>query len=73
MAHDVVPGDFGESMVAVAGSVDGSVEAPVSDVVLGSADPEPTPSGDVVGATEKVESWDLVRLLQKLRGMRTRI
>jgi hypothetical protein len=30
VAHDVVPGGFGESMVAVAGSIDGSVEAPVS-------------------------------------------
>jgi hypothetical protein len=38
------------------------------DAVLGSADHEPAPSGDVVGATEKVESWDLSEAVAKTAG-----
>jgi hypothetical protein len=38
------------------------------DAVLGSADHEPIPSGDVVGATEKVESWDLSEAVAKTAG-----
>jgi hypothetical protein len=36
--------------------------------VLGSADHEPAPSGNVVGATEKVESWDLSEAVAKTAG-----
>jgi hypothetical protein len=35
------------------------------DAVLGSANHEPALSGDVVGATEKVESWDLSEAVAK--------
>jgi hypothetical protein len=57
-------------MVAVAGSIDGSVEASVSagDAVLESTDHEPATSVDVVGATEKVESWDLSEAVAKTAG-----
>ena len=36
--------------------------------MLGSVDPKPAPSGDVVGATEKVESWNLSEAIAKTAG-----
>ena len=72
IAHDIVSGvteagEVDESVVAVAGSVDGSVEAPggVGGEPAGSVGGDAAPSGDVVHATEKVESWDLSEAVAK--------